>query len=163
MGALFNGGILYEPKVVKWVGKEGKESFKFTPRQVGKIKVKEANLALIRDALAGVVNEPRGTGSKARMKEVTVAGKTGTAQVITLEKEKYFGKGNDIPTEYKDHAWFVALATVENPVLALAVLVENGGHGGSAAAPIAGELIKTYLGGTQDAPPPGQDEDRILD
>jgi penicillin-binding protein 2 len=163
MGAFFNGGILYEPKVVKWVGKEGKESFKFTPRQVGKIKAKEENLALIRDALAGVVNEPRGTGSKARMKGVTVAGKTGTAQVITLDKEKYFGKGNDIPPEYNDHAWFVALATVENPVLAIAVLVENGGHGGSAAAPIASELIKTYLGGTQDAPSPGQGEDQILD
>jgi penicillin-binding protein 2 len=163
IGAFFNGGILYEPKVVRWVGKEGKESFQFAPRQVGKIKATEEHLALIRDALAGVVNEPRGTGSKARMKGVTVAGKTGTAQVITVDKEKSFGKGNEVPPEYNDHAWFLALATVENPVLAIAVLVENGGHGGSAAAPIAGELIKTYLGGTQDAPPPGQGDDRLMD
>jgi penicillin-binding protein 2 len=163
IGAIFNGGILYEPKVVKWVGKEGNESFRFTPRQVGKITAKEEHLALIRDALAGVVNEPHGTGSKARMKGMTVAGKTGTAQVITLEKEKHFGKANEVPSEYKDHAWFVALATVENPVLAIAVLVENGGHGGSAAAPIAAELIKTYLGGSQDAPAPGQGEDQLQD
>jgi penicillin-binding protein 2 len=146
IGAIFNGGILYEPKVVKWVGKEGKESYRFTPKQMGKIKAKPENLALIREALIGAVNEPRGTGSKSKIKEGKVAGKTGTAQIVALEKEKYFGKGNEIPTEYNDHAWFVALATAENPVLAVCVLVENGGHGGSAAAPIAGELIKAYLG-----------------
>ena len=97
------------------------------------------------------------------MKDATVAGKTGTAQVIALDKERSFGKRDNLPTEYNDHAWFVALATTENPVLAIAVLVENGGHGGSAAAPIAGELIKAYLGGTQNAPPAGQSEDQILD
>jgi len=145
-GAIFNGGILYEPRVVKWVGKEGEESYRFAPKAAGKIKAKEEHLALIREALIGVVNEPRGTGSKSRIKDGTVAGKTGTAQVIALEKEKYFGKGEEIPPEYNDHAWFVALATAENPVLAVAVLVENGGHGGSAAAPIAGELIRAYFG-----------------
>lgn len=150
MGALFNGGILYEPKVVKWVGKEGKESYQFSPKQAGRIKAKEEHLALIRDALIGVVNEPRGTGSKSRIKDGTVAGKTGTAQVLALEKEKYFGKGNEMPPEFNDHAWFVALATAENPVLAIAVLVENGGHGGSAAAPIAGELIRAYFGATPE-------------
>jgi penicillin-binding protein 2 len=146
MGAFFNGGTLYEPKVVKWVGKEGTESHRFTPKQIGKIKAKEEHMAFIREALIGVVNEPRGTGSKSKIKEGKVAGKTGTAQVVALEKEKYFGKGNEIPLEYNDHAWFVALATAEKPVLAVSVLVENGGHGGSAAAPIAGELIKAYLG-----------------
>jgi penicillin-binding protein 2 len=74
-----------------------------------------------------------------------VAGKTGTAQVISLDREKSFGK-DEMPVEFKDHAWFVALATAENPVLAVAVLVENAGGGGSVAAPIAGELIKAYLG-----------------
>jgi len=149
MGAFFNGGILYEPRVVKWVGKEGKEIYRFTPRQGGKIKAKEEHLALIREALIGAVNEPRGTGSRSKIKEGTVAGKTGTAQVISLEREKAFGKEDEIPPEFKDHAWFVALATAENPVLAIAVLVENGGGGGAAAAPIAGELIKAYLAGAQ--------------
>lgn len=150
MGAFFNGGILYEPKVVKWVGKESKESYRFAPKQAGKLKAKEENLALIRKALIGVVNEPRGTGSKSKIKDGRVAGKTGTAQVLALEKEKAFGKGNEMPQEFNDHAWFVALATAENPVLAVAVLVENGGHGGSTAAPIAGELIKAFLGGTPE-------------
>jgi penicillin-binding protein 2 len=150
MGALFNGGILYEPRVVKWVGKEGNENYRFTPRQGGKIKAGEKNLALIRDALIGAVNEPRGTGSKSKITEGTVAGKTGTAQVISLDREKSFGK-DEMPVEFKDHAWFVALATAENPVLAVAVLVENAGGGGSVAAPIAGELIKAYLGGNHAA------------
>lgn len=151
MGALFNGGILYEPKVVKWVGWEGKETYRFTPRQRGKIKAKEETLALIRKALIGAVNEPRGTGSRSKIKDGSVAGKTGTAQVISLEREKSFGKEGEIPEEFKDHAWFVALATAENPVLTIAVLVENGGGGGSTAAPIAGELIKAYLGGVPGA------------
>ncbi|MBN2032290.1 MAG: penicillin-binding protein 2 [Deltaproteobacteria bacterium] len=146
IGAFFNGGFLYEPRVVKWVGKEGEESYKFTPHQGAKIRAKEEHLALLRDALIGAVNEPRGTGSKCKIKEGRVAGKTGTAQVISLDKERSFGKKDAIPPELKDHAWFVALATAENPVLALAVLIENGGGGGSAAAPIAAELIRAYLG-----------------
>jgi penicillin-binding protein 2 len=150
MGALFNGGILYEPRVVKWVGKEGSESYRFTPRQGGKIKAKEEHLALIREALVGAVNEPRATGSKAKIDEGSVAGKTGTAQVISLDRQKAFGKGEDIPPEFKDHAWFVALATAENPVLAVAVLIEHGGGGGGVAAPIAGDLIKAYFTGLQE-------------
>ena len=103
-------------------------------------------MEMVKEALVGVVNEPHGTGSRARLKEQIVAGKTGTAQVINLEKEKAFKEENEIPLEYRDHAWFVALAPADNPKLALAILVENGGHGGSAAAPIAKEMIKAYLG-----------------
>jgi penicillin-binding protein 2 len=150
IGAFFNGGILYEPKVVKWVGKAGNETYQFTPSQGGKIKAKEEHFALIRDALIGAVNEPRATGSRAKIKEGIVAGKTGTAQVISLDRQKSFGKDDEVPPEFKDHAWFVALATAENPMLAIAVLVENGGGGGSTAAPIAGELIKAYLGGFRE-------------
>ena len=102
-------------------------------------------LLLIKKALSGVVNAPHGTGSGARMKEIEVAGKTGTAQVIALNVEKSLGDDGKIPDEFRDHAWFVAIAPVEDPKLALAILVENGGHGGSAAAPIAKELIKKYL------------------
>ena len=145
MGALFNGGIFYEPRVVKWVGKDSRESYRFTPREGGRIKAKEEHLALIREALIGAVNEPRATGSRSKIKDGTVAGKTGTSQVISLEREKSFGREEDVPQEFRDHAWFVALATTENPVLALAVLVENVGGGGSNAAPIAGELIQAYL------------------
>jgi penicillin-binding protein 2 len=92
-----------------------------------------------------VVNEPHGTAHKASLRGITVAGKTGTAQVITLEAEKQLSKGQDLPSQFRDHAWFVAVAPAENPQIALAILVENGGHGGSASAPIARELIKLHL------------------
>ncbi len=145
ISAVFNGGELYQPKVIRWV-KMGKEPIHvFSPTMRGRLKVKPENLELIKDALAGVVNEPRGTGRKAKIKGTVVAGKTGTAQVVTLEKEKIAKAGGDLPTEFKDHAWFVAIAPKENPRVAVAVLIEHGGHGGSAAAPLAGELIQSYL------------------
>jgi penicillin-binding protein 2 len=144
ISALFNGGYLYQPSVIKWVGKGDEKIYRFTPKVLGRLHAREQNLALIRDALIGVVNEPHGTGSGARLKAFTVAGKTGTAQVLELGKEKAVSK--EAAAELEDHAWFVAVAPAENPVLALAVLVENGGHGGSAAAPIAKEMFQAYLG-----------------
>lgn len=145
ISAVFNGGDLYQPKVIRWV-KKGKEAiYEFSSTRIRHLKVKPENLELIKDALAGVVNEPRGTGRRARTKDVIVAGKTGTAQVVTLEKEKIAKAGGDLPTEFKDHAWFVAIAPKDNPRLAVAVLIEHGGHGGSAAAPLAGDLIRAFL------------------
>jgi penicillin-binding protein 2 len=101
---------------------------------------------LIKRALVAVVNEPHGTGWRARVKGIDVAGKTGTAQVVNLETEKSSKRGKEIPEKYRDHAWFVAVAPADSPIIAIAVLVENAGHGGSAAAPIAGEIIRAYLG-----------------
>jgi len=147
ISAFFNGGYLYQPKVVKWVGKDDKQVYQFTPEVNGRLKAKEQNIALIRSALIGVVNEPGGTGSKARLKTgPIVAGKTGTAQVVALGKEKPVQKGEDPPPDFNDHAWFVAIASADKPELAVAVLVENGGHGGSAAGPMARELFETFYG-----------------
>ncbi|MBW1976783.1 MAG: penicillin-binding protein 2 [Deltaproteobacteria bacterium] len=145
ISAVFNGGYLYRPKVIERVGKNGKDVYHFKPDPMGHLQIKEENLMLVRKALIGVVNEPHGTGRRARLKRVIVAGKTGTAQVINLETEKGLGKKADLPSGLRDHAWFVAVAPAEHPVLALAILIENGGHGGSAAAPIAKRLFKAYL------------------
>ena len=145
ISAYFNGGYLYQPKVVKWVGKDDKQVYQFTPEVNGRLKVKEQNIALIRSALIGVVNEPGGTGSKSRLKTgPIVAGKTGTAQVVALGKEKPVQKGEEPPPDLNDHAWFVALASADKPEIAVAVLVENGGHGGSAAAPMAKEMFDAF-------------------
>jgi penicillin-binding protein 2 len=76
---------------------------------------------------------------------MVVAGKTGTAQVVKLDTVKDYENEEEIPMQYRDHAWFVALATVDKPQLAIAILIENAGHGGSTAAPLARELIKQYL------------------
>jgi penicillin-binding protein 2 len=151
IGAIFNGGNLYQPKAIQWVGKDGRYVYQFAPTMMGRIKARQENLELIKKALVGVVNEPHGTGSKARVAGVTVAGKTGTAQVVTLERERALS-AIGMRHEFEDHAWFVAVAPAENPTLALAVVVEHGGHGGSAAAPLAKEMIAAYLGGRPKAP-----------
>ncbi len=147
ISAVFNGGILYRPQVTARVGEVRLERiYEFRPEVMGRLHIKPEHLQLVRDALIGAVNEPHGTGWRAKLKEMVVAGKTGTAQVVTLEKEKVVDQKGGIPPELRDHAWFVAVAPADSPRIALAVLVENGGHGGRAAAPIAKEMIKAYLG-----------------
>ena len=84
---------------------------------------------VLRRALVAVVHDDRGTGGLATVEGVTVAGKTGTS-------ENPHGE---------DHAWFVAYAPAEDPLVAAAVIVEMSGHGGEIAAPIVGELLRTYF------------------
>jgi len=145
ISAVFNGGYLYQPKIVRSAVREDGKVQQFEPTIMSRINARKENLERIKSALIGVVNEPHGTGAKARIGKDLVAGKTGTAQVVNLDVEKSADKGRGTPQEYVDHAWFVAIAPAEDPQLAVSVLIENGGHGGSAAAPIAGELIKAFL------------------
>lgn len=96
-------------------------------------------LERMKQALIGVVGEPGGTAQRLSALKIPMGGKTGTAQVVSLGK-------TCAGDACRDHAWFVAFAPAKNPEIAVAVLVENGGHGSSGAAPLAGELIKIYLG-----------------
>jgi len=146
ISAVFNGGTLYRPLVTKAVGDgNGKRAHSLAPEAIKSLRIRPDHLEIIRRALIGVVNGSRGTGKKAALKNITVAGKTGTAQVVALDREKMFGDEKEVPLEYRDHAWFVSVAPAEDPAIAVAVLVEHGGHGGSAAAPIARNLISAYL------------------
>jgi len=87
----------------------------------------------------------RGTAKRIRTDAYRIAGKTGTAQVFTVgQKESY--RESQVSERMRDHALFVAFAPVEEPRIAVAVIVENGGHGGSVAAPIARQVIDAYLG-----------------
>ena len=82
-----------------------------------------------------------------------MAGKTGTAQVFSLKaNEKY--NANQLAKELHDHAWFIGYAPAENPTIVVAIIVENGGHGGSAAAPIARQLFDMHLLGIMPTPAP---------
>ena len=146
ISAVFNGGYLYQPKIIQRVGENEGELYRFSPTVTGRIRAKQENLERIRRALYGVVNEPHGTGHMARINGVKVAGKTGTAQVVKLDLEKNYEKEEDIPTQFRDHAWFVAVAPAESPRLAIAILIEHGGHGGRTAAPIAKRMITAYMG-----------------
>jgi penicillin-binding protein 2 len=142
ISTVFNGGKVFQPKIVKEI-KDGKNIvYESKPTLIRELKIKKENLEIVKSGLVAVVNESGGTAyNSARLREVTVAGKTGTAQVVALDK-KSVGDSN----EYKDHAWFVGLAPAENPKIAIAVIIEHGGHGGSAAGPFARDLIKEYLG-----------------
>jgi penicillin-binding protein 2 len=154
IAAVANGGTLYRPKIIFKAEAADKKLIKDEDSKIrGRLSVSQKTLDMVRDALHGVVSDPRGTGRASGIKGIEVAGKTGTAQVIRMadmdEKED-----EDIPYEFRDHAWFAAFAPYENPLIALAVLVEHGGHGGSAAAPIAGKLIKSYVESRQSTGSP---------
>ncbi len=146
IAAVFNGGVLHQPKIVRWAGKGERTEYRFEPTEVSRLDVAPENLLRLQRSLVAAVNEPHGTGWRARVEGVTVAGKTGTAQVVGLEVGKASKIDGEVPDRFKDHAWFVAVAPAEKPRLAIAVLVENIGGGGREAAPIAGELIRAYLG-----------------
>lgn len=145
ISAVANGGVLYCPQFVeKIVDLDGKPIKQFKPIINGRISVSKRNLEIIRDGLFGVVNEPHGTGGACRLSAVMVGGKTGTAQVVRLPQ--YRAKDMDaVPYKYRDHAWFIAFAPVDDPEIAIAVLVEHGGHGGSAAAPVAKAVLEEYF------------------
>ncbi len=144
ISAVFNGGYLYQPKIIQWVGSDQKELYRVTPTVKEKIDADPKHLALIRQALTGVVNDPRGTAYISRIDALKMAGKTGTAQVVNLDLSKTYESEEDIPTQFRDHAWFVAIADADHPAITVAVLIEHGGHGGSAASPIAKALIEEY-------------------
>jgi penicillin-binding protein 2 len=153
ISAVANGGTLFLPQVVEKVeSTSGKVLRQYSPVEAGTAQVSQATLDFIRSALRGVVHEPGGTASGIALKEVEMAGKTGTAQVIKLAKDFKRGDMNRMPLKYRDHAWFVAYAPVADPQIAVAVLVEHGGFGASAAAPIAKKVIARYFG--IDSPPP---------
>jgi penicillin-binding protein 2 len=97
--------------------------------------------------MVNVIHGARGTARKlSKGIDYQIAGKTGTAQVFTVKQEE---KYNEAEIEYKlrDHAVFMAFAPVSDPQIAVSVIVEHGGHGGSVAAPIAGKLIHQFLTG----------------
>jgi penicillin-binding protein 2 len=106
------------------------------PRPLG---VDPGVLATMRDALRGVVED--GTGASAHVEGLEVGGKTGTAQVIA---QKTWIKSEALKYEHRDHAWFASFASDGERSLVVVVFVEHGGHGSSAAAPLAKRMFETY-------------------
>lgn len=144
MAAVANGGTLYRPRIVSRVESvDGATVREHGPEKIRTIDLKETTLKRVQTALADVVKSPSGTGGAARSESVEIAGKTGTAQVIEM-KGAYL-KTDQLAYFNRDHAWFVAYAPANNPKIAIVVLVEHGGHGGSAAAPLAKKVIEKYL------------------
>jgi penicillin-binding protein 2 len=146
ISAIANGGTFFLPQVVERVEDiYGNVLRQYPPVETDTVQISAATLDFIRDALRGVVNEPGGTASGSALKEVEMAGKTGTAQVIQLAQNFKRGDMDRMPLKFRDHAWFVAFAPYADPQIALAVLVEHGGFGASAAAPIAKKVMQCYF------------------
>lgn len=138
-----NEGLGIQATLVKFFqNTEGEKKYlqKNIP-QKAELALDDQAWAAIKKALWGVVQDGGGTAHKIRLPGIDIAGKTGTAQVVSYDK---FGrKARSKKTE--DHAWFVAYAPAEKPEIAVSVLVEHGGHGGAAAAPVAQAVIKKYF------------------
>jgi len=148
-----NGGTRYKPQFVKAVeGLDGSIAQAYPPVIENRIKIDPNALEIVKDAMADVVNGAGGTAHKAHLDDVVVCGKTGTAQVVG-------GKGpsgedeteENTPEQFKDHAWFIAFAPKDHATIAAACIVEHGGHGGSAAAPVIHDVFQRYF---QLNPPP---------
>lgn len=119
---------------------EGDEVFRWAPKEKEEfVQIDPAVIEIVRKAMAGVVSEPGGTAHRLSKYKVSMGGKTGTAQVIQLD-----GKAVCKSDICKDHAWFIGFSPVEDPEIAAAVVVEHGGFGASAAAPIVGAMLQKY-------------------
>jgi len=116
------------------------------PPPLERLAVSETTLRIVREALKQAVDE--GTGREAALAAFSVAGKTGTAQ---LTAESAGVDSEDLAKAIRDHAWFVGYAPAENPTIAFAIIVENGGHGGAVAAPIARKVLEIYFRGNEEA------------
>ncbi len=141
---LANGGKVVTPFLVdKIVSATETRVMSETNNKV--IPLKTENVQHITEAMVNVVHDSHGT-AKNIGKKITyhIAGKTGTAQVFNIKQEAKYNE-EAIDFKLRDHALFIAFAPAENPKIAVAVVVENGGHGGSIAAPIAGKVIEQYL------------------
>ncbi|MCW5198229.1 penicillin-binding protein 2 [Desulfobulbus sp. F4] len=143
--AVANGGKLYKPSIIEMVrDPDGHVVERFTATVLDDFIIPERTLHILKEGLIEAVNGRRGTATKARLNSVLVAGKTGTAQVVRLKQYKHL-KEENIPYNYRDHAWFTCFAPAERPEIAVTVLVEHGLHGGTAAAPIAKAVLEKYF------------------
>lgn len=134
-----NGGLGVRPYLVeKVVGGTGEVIYQHNSQPERIRGIAEKNIDTVRKGLVDVVESPRGTAGRLKALKLKIAGKTGTAQVVSRDSETGAQK-------HKSHAWFFGFAPYDDPKIAIAAIVEHGEHGSSAAAPIVGELIKVYL------------------
>jgi len=151
ISALANGGTRLTPHLLKAV--DDGSGWKDVPAPAPKstVQLKPETIQAIHDGLWMVVNAS-GTGSKARIPGRDVSGKTGTAQVISLEGGKAARGRSD--RDLRDNGWFVFFAPRDNPQISGVVFVEHGGHGGTTAAPIAKHVLETFFAKQEGKPLP---------
>jgi len=134
-------GQMVQPRLLKGVRLRRTGNFKEEPPpSTQQASISPQTFFQIKKGLAAAVT--KGTAKQGQSNIVSIAGKTGTAQVVALKDDD---DQTEVKKKHRDHAWFVAFAPVEEPKIAVAVIVEHMGHGGSAAAPLAKTLIEAYM------------------
>ncbi len=145
---LANGGHYFQPQLVSAIQRKvDRIPRPVTPQMIRKIPIKrQENWDQIYHGMTEVIHGARGTARRLNKPGMRykIAGKTGTAQVFSVAQDSSY-KEDELEERLKDHALFMAFAPADNPKIAIAVIIENGGHGGSVAAPIAGQVIAAYL------------------
>lgn len=151
---LANGGTHYQPQLVHSIRqKADSQPLQVIPKIQRKISINQQhNWDHIHQSMEDVIHSARGTARRLNKPDLRykIAGKTGTAQVFSVAQDAKYNE-DELEEHLKDHALFMAFAPVKHPKIAIAVVVENGGHGGSVAAPIAGKVIDSYLSLFSDA------------
>lgn len=143
--AVANNGIFFTPHVVDYLRARDTGEVTPIPPSARTIPIGlQQNWEDVRAGMQHVVDSPRGTAKRIRSDRYAIAGKTGTAQVFTVAQDEEYDE-ETLEKKLRDHALFVAYAPADDPQIAVAVVVENGGHGGSVAAPIARRIMDAYL------------------
>lgn len=145
---LANGGKYYQPQLLQSIKSKTEQN----PRLVSKQLLQQLTINNkdhwdhVYSAMTDVIHSARGTARRLNKPDLRykIAGKTGTAQVFTVAQDAEY-EDDELEEHLKDHALFIAFAPADHPKIAIGVVVENGGHGGSVAAPIAGQVIEYYL------------------
>jgi penicillin-binding protein 2 len=152
---LANNGVVMKPHLVKMIEDPQTQQRELTvAKETRRVPLKQEHVDFIKHAMVGVTTDPEGTGYRVfQGTPYLTGGKTGTAQVVALKKgEKYD------PTKmhefHRDHSLFIAFAPEDKPRIALSIIVENGGFGSVAAAPIVRKALDYYLLGKRPDPAP---------
>ena len=141
IGTIANNGLQYRPRVVRKFEKRQDDTLvDIEPFLLDTVPIHHETLTALHEALRDVVVS--GTGRRAQSRDIAISGKTGTAQVVSLDKVE---SEDNVPHGLRDHAWFVAYAPSDDPEIAVSVILEHMGHGGTVAAPIARAIIDEYL------------------
>lgn len=141
---LANNGVVMRPHVVKAVENPVTHAQRLIQENEGRINVRQADIDVVKKGMQGATSSPSGTAYSVfgGHTPYTVAGKTGTAQVYSLDGAKY---RSSVARHLRDHALFIAFAPIDHPKIAVALVVENGGWGAQAAGPIARRVLDYYL------------------
>ena len=152
VATLANDGVAYQPHLLRQLQRDGKLLSEVeTPKPIFDLQLAPSNISLVKRAM-NAVTKPGGTAAVAGYgTPYEFGGKTGTAQVIAIKQNERYIESK-VEERKRDHAWFIAFAPLDHPKIAVAVLVENGGHGGTTAAPIARKVFDYYLLGKTPTP-----------